>query len=178
MTQNEIPLNKKKLTLIFMGCLVFIAIGILFVINPTFINGLFRDPAKILLVGYASIFIFGLCGFLIALRLTAKNSGIFIDKQGITDNSSAASAGLILWTDIEEVSVINIHSQKQIMIHVKKPQSYIHNQTNMFKRIILTLNYKWYGTPLTIMPTGLKISFDELIKIISDNFNASQQKSH
>jgi hypothetical protein len=174
--QIEIPLSKNKLILMLLGSIVFVVLGILFVVSPsTFISAIWRNSTVIFVSGSASIIFFGFCGFFIARKLADKKAGLLIDAFGITDNSSGVAGGLILWKDISEISVITIYRQKLIMLIVENPQTYIDKQTSAFKRKAMAFNYKMYGTPLSIASNGLKISFDELLKILTDNYNASRQ---
>ena len=172
----EIALSKKKIFFMLMGALAFVAIGLWFVISPpTISNSYWGNPTKIAIAGYASIVFFGLCAFVLIKKLPDNKPGLIIDQTGLTDNSSGVSAGQILWTDIENISVIEIHSQKLIMLQVTNPQDYIDKQTSSFKRKMMQLNYKMYGTPLSITSNGLKISFDELLSTLTDKLNAARQ---
>lgn len=171
----EIALSKKKIFLMLIGALVFVAIGLWFVISPpTISNSYWGNPTKIAIAGYASIVFFGLCAFVLIKKLPDNKPGLVIDETGLTDNSSGVSAGKILWSDMEDISVIEIHRQKLIMLQVKNPQDYIDKQTNGFKRKMMQMNYKMYGTPLSITSNGLKISFDELLSTLTDNFKATK----
>ena len=172
----EIALSKKKIFFMLMGALAFVAIGLWFVISPpTISNSYWGNPTKIAIAGYASIVFFGLCAFVLIKKLPDNKPGLIIDQTGLTDNSSGVSAGQILWSDIENISIIEIHSQKLIMLQVKNPQDYIDKQTSSFKRKMMQLNYKMYGTPLSITSNGLKISFDELLSTLTDKLNAARQ---
>ena len=172
----EIALSKKKIFFMLIGALAFVAIGLWFVISPpTISNSYWGNPTKIAIAGYASIVFFGLCAFVLIKKLPDNKPGLIIDQTGLTDNSSGVSAGQILWTDIENISVIEIHSQKLIMLQVTNPQDYIDKQTSSFKRKMMQLNYKMYGTPLSITSNGLKISFDELLSTLTDKLNATRQ---
>ena len=171
----EIPLSKGKIVLILIGAIVFVALGIWFVIKPQEIsNGASVSSTIILIVGIAAILFFGLCALYALRKLPDTKPGLIIDESGLTDNSSGVSAGQILWADIDNLSVISIQRQKLIMIEVKNPQDYIDKQTSTFKRKMMTLNYKMYGTPLSITSNGLKISFDELLRVITDKLNESR----
>ena len=172
----EIALSKKKIFFMLIGALAFVAIGLWFVISPpTISNSYWGNPTKIAIAGYASIVFFGLCAFVLIKKLPDNKPGLIIDQTGLTDNSSGVSAGQILWTDIENISVIEIHSQKLIMLQVTNPQDYIDKQTSSFKRKMMQLNYKMYGTPLSITSNGLTISFDELLSTLTDKLNAARQ---
>ena len=60
----EIQLSKSKLTLMSLGSVIFVGLGIWFVTNPPKINNpIFGNPTTIFIVGLASIVFFGLVGF-------------------------------------------------------------------------------------------------------------------
>ena len=167
----EIPLSKSKIFLMLLGALVFVAIGCWFVIEPPIIaNSFWGNPTKIAITGYASILFFGLCALFFIRKLQSNKPGLIINGKGIVDHSSGISAGIILWSEIVEISVIVVHQQKLIMLYVKEPQSIIDRQKNMFQRKLMQLNYKMYGTPVSLTSSGLKISFNDLVKIIMDKF--------
>jgi hypothetical protein len=174
--QIEIPLSKKKLILMLIGSIGFVAAGLWFVIKPPAIsNPFFGNPTVILVTGIASILFFGLCAIYIARKLPDNKPGLIIDNIGLTDNSSGVSAGQILWSDIENISVIEIHRQKLIMLQVKNPQDYIDKQTSGIKRKMMQMNFNMYGTPLSITSNALQINFDELLNILNDHLNTSRQ---
>ncbi|HNF71918.1 MAG TPA: STM3941 family protein [Chitinophagaceae bacterium] len=171
----EIPLSKKKLILMLAGSLVFIAIGIWFVLKPpTITHSFFGHPATLLATGIASILFFGLCTVFIVRKLPEQKAGLVIDHLGITDHSSGVSAGQILWSDIEQLSVLEIHRQKLIMIEVKNPQDYIDRQSSGFKKKLMQMNWKMYGTPLSITSNTLQIPFDELLQVLSKRLEDSR----
>jgi hypothetical protein len=174
--QIEIPLSKKKLILMLIGSIGFVAAGLWFVINPpTISNPFFGNPTVIFVTGIASILFFGLCAVYIARKLPDNKPGLIIDNIGLTDNSSGVSAGQILWSDIENISVIEILRQKLIMLQVKNPQNYIDKQTSGFKRKMMQMNLNMYGTPLSITSNSLQIKFDELLNILNNHLNASRK---
>ena len=167
----EIGLSKSKIILMLFGALAFVALGLWFVIAPpTIENSYWGNATRIAIAGYASIIFFGLCAFFFILKLPDNKPGLIIDDTGLVDNSSGLSAGHILWTDIENISVIEIHRQKLIMLRVRNPQHYIDRQTSLFKRKGMELNNKMYGTPLSITANGLNTSFDELLSMITKKF--------
>ena len=103
----EIALSKKKIFFMLIGALAFVAIGLWFVISPpTISNSYWGNPTKIAIAGYASIVFFGLCAFVLIKKLPDNKPGLIIDQTGLTDNSSGVSAGQILWSDIENISII------------------------------------------------------------------------
>ena len=110
--------------------------------------------------------------------MQSSKPGLIIDDHGLVDYSSGISAGVILWSEITDISVIVLHQQKLIMLYVTEPQSIINRQTNMLKRKIMELNYKMYGTPVSITASGLKISFDDLLEIIMQSFKEKKNIAH
>ena len=146
----EIELDKKKLFLMLIGALIFVSIGFWFVISPpTIQNAFLGNPSRIAIIGYASIIFSGLCVFFLIQKLFDNKPGLIIDKNGIVDNS-VGSPRIVLWSEIESISVVNIHRQKLILIHIKNPQDYIVRQTNGFKRKMMAMNYKMYDAPISM----------------------------
>ncbi|HOY20288.1 MAG TPA: STM3941 family protein [Haliscomenobacter sp.] len=173
----EIPLSKTKLLLLLIGSLAFVALGVWLIISRSSPNEPFwAEQLFSKLVGCAAILFFGSGAFWIIRKLFDRGPGLIIDEQGLTDNSSAISAGQILWTDIEAISVLEIQRQKLIMLQVKNPQDYIDKQPSGLKRKLMNMNFRMYGTPLSISSNGLKISFAELLKILNDQLAANKEK--
>ena len=174
----EIPLSKSKIISMLIGALIFVAIGLWFVVAPPKIDNSYWDnPTKIAIVGYASIIFFGLCAVVLTRKLPDTKPGLIIDDKGLTDNSSGLSAGHILWTDIKNISVLEIHKQKLLMLEVNNPQDYIDRQDSLFKRKGMQLNYKMYGTPLSITANGLKIPFKELLALVTQSLQETRAKA-
>jgi hypothetical protein len=118
---------------------------------------------------------FGVCAVYIGRKLPNNKPGLIIDDVGLTDNSSGVSAGQILWSDVKNIKVIEIHRQKLIMLKVKNPQDYIDRQTSGLKRKMMKMNFNMYGTPLSITSNSLQIKFDELLNILNNHLNKSSQ---
>jgi hypothetical protein len=175
--KNEIviPISKQKIILLTIGALVFVGLGILFVTNPEkYTSPIMRNSTVIFISGLASILFFGLCTPFIFKKLWDKSPGLIITDQGILDNSSGVSAGQILWNDIDEIHVIKIQRQRMIILQVNNPQDYIDKQSSKFKRKMMTINMNMYGSPLFLTSNGLKVSFDELYKTLTEKLKTSR----
>jgi hypothetical protein len=169
MTPIQIPLSKQKLILMTIGAFAFVGIGLWFVIAPPVVqNSYWGNPTRIMVAGYLAIAFFGLVAVFLIRKLPDTKPGLIIDDTGILDNSSGLAAGQILWSDIENISVIEISKQRLIMIHVKNPEHYIDRQPSAFKRRLMKMNHNMYGTPISITANGLKIGFDELMKVLTE----------
>ncbi len=170
--QIEIPLSKQKMLLTLLGSIVFVGLGIWFLVNPPRIsNPIFGNPTLIFIIGLASILFFGLVAVTILRKFSDKKPGLIISRQGITDNSSGVSAGLIPWTDIQEIKISQVMSQKFLMFIVSNPQDYIDKVTNPLKRNAMKMNYKTYGSPISISSNALRTNFNELQKILVEKMN-------
>jgi hypothetical protein len=173
----EIEVSKTKTSLMLLGALSFVTIGLWFVIAPPAIeNAYWGNPTKIKILGYASILLFGFCAVIFMRKLPGNKPALIIDQTTLMDNSGWLSAGQILWTDIEEISVFQFRRQKLIMLHVSNPGDYIDRQTSLFKRKTMELNNRMYGTPLSISTNGLKISFDQLLTILTSKLQQARRK--
>ena len=173
----EIALSKSKIFFMLIGALLFVSGGFLFVSQGTTnSDSVWSILQKIPIAGYATILFFATCAVFLLSQLFVKKPGLIIDKSSLTDHSSGVSAGQIFWTDIEKISVLDIYRQKIIMLKVKNPQEYIDRQKNVFKRKMMQLNYKTFGTPLSITSNGLKVSFNVLLADLTCKFEESKNK--
>ncbi|MGZ5255260.1 MAG: STM3941 family protein [Flavitalea sp.] len=167
----EIPLNKTKLIMMLVASIVFVAIGFWFVFSPPVINNSFwGNPTRLMIIGYASILFFGICTIALAKKLPDTKPGLIIDNKYLFDNSSALSVGEIPWEDIEHISVMEVQKQKMLMVEVRNPEEYIDRQPNFLKRKAMTMNYRMYGTPISITTNGLKIPFPELLDLLNKKY--------
>lgn len=165
--QIKIPLSKTKMTLAFLGSLMFVGLGLWFLINPPKSNHwLLGNPTLMFVIGLASVIFFGIVALIIFRKFSDNNPGLTISKQGITDNSSGVSAGIIPWTDIQEIKITQVMNQKFLMFIVKNPQDYLDRVTNPLKRNAMKMNYKTYGSPISISSNALQTNFDDLYKLL------------
>lgn len=170
--QIEIPLSKTKMILTFLGSLVFVGLGLWFLTNPPKSNHwLFGNPTIIFTIGLASIIFFGLIAVMIFRKFSDKKPGLTINRLGIIDNSSGVSAGLIPWADIQEIKVTQVMSQKFLMFIVKSPEEYLEKVTNPLKRNAMKMNYKTYGSPISISSNALQTNFGDLHKLLIEKMN-------
>lgn len=161
-----IPLSKTKMILLLLAAIVFVALGIWFVMSPeTFVDE--GEPTGfITFMGGLSIAFFGVGSILIFRKLFDTKPGLVINKEGILDNSSAASVGLIKWEDIIGFAIVEVSGQKIILPQVKNPEAYLDRQASTIKKKMMSMNYKLYKTPLSITANALKYKTDDLIDLL------------
>lgn len=172
-----IPLSKGKLLLSTLGAFAFVAIGFWFVLAPPTRTGSSLESTLLMVLGLVSILFFGGIAILVIRKLFDSRPGLIINEQGLNDNSGGLSLGQILWTDIEDIQVLQIQRQKLLLILVKNPQDYLDRQSNGWKRKLMAMNHRQYGTPLSISTNGLKISFAELLEILKQQLELFQQQN-
>ena len=166
--RTEIQLSKTKLLLIAIGSAAFVGLGIWFIINPNEIRP--NQQTLILIIGASAILFFGVCFIFIVRKMFDNKIGLVIDENGITDNSSGTSVGLINWEDINEIGTAQVASTKFILIGTTDANKYINRATNAISKRAMKANNKMYGTPLSIASNTLKIKHDELFDKINQGF--------
>ncbi|MGB5981182.1 MAG: STM3941 family protein [Nonlabens sp.] len=167
--QIEIPLSKSKMIVIIIGSLAFVGLGLWFLTVPPQMNNSFlANPTVILVVSIISILFFGLISITVFRKLLDNKPGLIINSQGITDNSSGVSAGLIPWEDIVGIETTQVRSQRFLMIMVKNPEYYLDKVSNPIKRNTMRMNHRFYGSPISISATALQTNFNELHDVLNE----------
>lgn len=168
MNKIEIPLSKTKITLMILGSALFVIAGVLiFFLGPekqTYFKAFWMK-----ITGVASVLFFGTTGIVGLRKLFDKKAGLILDEQGIVDNSSGVSVGLIYWNDVTDIKVEQVMSTRFLLIFLANPEKYFEN-ANVFKRKMMKANIKMYGTPISISSNALAYNFDELSKTINAQF--------
>jgi hypothetical protein len=173
--QIEIPLNKKKLYLMLFGSIIFVCIGTWLVVSPPKSNHpIFGNPIIILTSGISAIIFFGYIAFSLFKKLPDNKPGLIINSEGVIDNSSGVSAGIVLWKDITEITTSNVMNQKFLMLIVKNPEEYINRQNGIVKRKAMEMNYKSYGSPISISANTLNTNFEELYELLQIKFTENK----
>ena len=107
---------------------------------------------------------------------------MIINEQGIIDSSNPISIGLIEWNDISGISIIKpqvpvfglgttVSTQKMIILKTDNPEKFIERLRNPILKETLKYNNKIYGSPLTIISSGLNIKFSELENIVKEQMH-------
>ena len=174
MEKIEIPLSKKKILLVILGSLMFVALGIYFNVSLADIQDRY-NPTIIKVVGWCAIIFFSLTGAYAMYKILDKRPGLVIDQDGIYDNSSAAAIGLIPWNEIEYFQKAEIASTKFLVIYVKNPEVFIERATG-WKKNGLKRTMNMYGSPLAISSTVVKYSFNDMEKLFKDRLSVYKSK--
>jgi hypothetical protein len=173
MTQNDeicVALSKNKILLALLGCGVFVAIGVwLLTLDEAAIREMRRlnDPLLVRAIGIIGIIFFSLIFLLAFRKLFDKRPGLILNRDGLFDNSSGVSAGLIPWPDILGTRIYQVHRQKQLVILVRDPEKYIARGSKA-RQLLNRTNFKMIGSPIAITSTSLKINFDDLLNLVNE----------
>ena len=173
----EIPLSKKKIILLLLAAIAFVAGGIWIATNPErFIPNIFRitNSEIIRIGGIVGILFFGAAGIYGIKKLFDKKVGLIIDSNGITDNSNASSIGLIEWNDISDIRTKQVMSTKFLLIDIVNPEKYIGKAKNGIQARLMKANMNMYETPLSITSNTLKYDFGELEKLIQTEYKRNK----
>lgn len=166
-----IPLSKRKITLLFIGSVLFVVAGVFFLMAPgRFLSPSVQDKPVIFIAGAAAILFFGVCAVVAAIKFFDNRPGIIIDKNGITDNSSGVNSGGISWKEITGISTAQLQNQRFILLMVNNPEKRIDAEPGNFKRRMMKINYRMYKTPVCINANALQCDFDELNKLLTDSY--------
>jgi hypothetical protein len=171
----EIAMSKGKLIKLLFFSILFLVASLWILLNqpevrnPIFNNLIIKNAASVLgsLMGLGGIYFF-------TKKILDKKPGVIIDNIGIVDNSSGVSIGRIPWSDVMAVDERAVITQKFVTIYLKNPEDYINKETNSIKRKMLKMSFKESGSPVSISANGLKISFNELKKILIQKFKEFQ----
>lgn len=170
MEEIVIKLNKGKILLILLGAILFFIGGAIFVWmiadeNPLDLSSLLIKSVSVLSA------LFGLVGCMAVIyKLFDSRPGLIINKEGITNNTSALSSQTIKWGNIEKFEVLQIASQKMLLIYINNPEEII-AKAGKFSRFWLSQSLNMYGTPIGISASSLQCNFDQLMELITKNQN-------
>ena len=164
-TTHIIPLSKTKITFLILGAIFLVAAGVWLFMNADQFPE--KNPNFTRLVGMAGVIFFGACAAYGILKLFDSVPGLIVDSKGIFDNSSGISAGLIPWSDIAGFTVGSIRGQSFLSIDVRNPDKYIQRASGL-KRLLVSLNARYFGSPIHISSNSLKIPFDQLLRIVGE----------
>ena len=159
----RIQLNKGMLSLIALVLFIFSIIGFFFFLGPeNFTSSGYDDDVFIRIIGLVMC-VLGVPGLLILGRkITSPQMGLLINEEGITDNGTGSSIGLVHWKDIMSLRMTGIPNSKMLLIMVREPQKYINQGTGKLVRFFLRLNNMIYGSPIVIPTITLNIKEDDL----------------
>lgn len=160
----QIPLSKTKIVLLTIGSLVLVCLGIWFILGfATLQNRI--SPLLIRLIGVVAVLFFGGTFAFSIHKYFDSGPGLIINQNGIIDNTSGVSIGLIDWESITGIRSKQIMSTQLLLIDTNDPEKFVAKASGIKAKIMRT-NYNMYGTPLSITATTLKYDAAELEELL------------
>ena len=108
-------------------------------------------------------------------RLRDNRPAFIVSDEGITDHSSAVSAGFIPWSDVLEINEQRMLGSHFIRIKVKNPDHYIGRQSGFMKRFLMRSNQQTFKAGLAISAGAIRCSFEELKDLLERRFRAYKE---
>lgn len=109
------------------------------------------------------IFFFGAASlFFLSTIPRWKEPIIVINEDGLLDRSSALSAGMLFWDDIESIDKTHFFGQPTLSIKLTDPDAYL-SDVNTLKQIPMRINTRLIGTPVAIAEGSIPIPLEELL---------------
>ncbi|WP_289045192.1 STM3941 family protein [uncultured Olleya sp.] len=170
----EIPLSKKKIIFGIIISLVFV-VGALWIMFNTHLYQKFpleflRNPLVLRIVVSFCMLFFCVIGAYLIKKYFDKKPGLIINKNGIIDNSNAASIGLVKWKDITDIEIKHVASTKFILVNLNTPEIYISQANSKIKARLMKSNMRLCGTPITITSKSLNYNFNDLEQLLQTEF--------
>jgi hypothetical protein len=161
--------------LLFIAGLTFVVFGFLGAIRPEdFTSTIFKNLDVIRISGILGVCFFGVGIIFIGRKIFDNRPGLIVDQYGITNNTNATSMGFIEWDDIIRIEKKQVMSTRFLILHTDNPEKYINRAKNVISKKAMNMNYKTYGSPISITSNSLKINFDDLEKLIRSEFKAKK----
>lgn len=151
-----------KLLLFAMGALAFV-LGAFWI--GGFLGEVYTNPAVAAIATYAGIPFFGFCFVYLLYRLIVRKPALVVSEEGIQDNVSALSAGMIRWEEIKAVRTRWFGTQQMIVIALKDEQTFLSHQ-NPVKRVLMRANRSLIGYVVNIPQNILPVPADEVVREI------------
>jgi len=116
---------------------------------------------------YIGVPFFGFGFVYFSYRLLSPKPAVIISDEGIFDNSSMVSAGMLKWEEISYIFTYDFMGQHFLGIVPVESEAVI-GRLPYFKRFFLSMNELWGTPPISISETILPVSVDELLEQISE----------
>lgn len=174
MSEIIIKGSKRKMMLSLGGATLFVILGFYLFFDIADQQNR-SHPVFVKFVALACIIFFGSAAIIALKRIFSKSSGLIIDDDGIRDQSSAISLGLIRWEDMIGYKTEKVSGNQFLLIYVKNPDEYI-ERLKSWKRKLLMGNMKIYNTPIAISAHSLQTNFKNLETLISKRISKTEDQ--
>lgn len=166
----SIPLSKRKLKWIMAGSAAFILLSVLLLAKADiFMDTEFKKIVS-KIAGAAGILFFSIALYYSFKKMQSKKPGLIITNEGLIDNSSGISIGLVLWKDVTGFKEFTSNGTKNLIIGVNNPEQYIEKADSFVTKKMLQANNKLFKSPIAIAAVSLIINYEELKRLIIEGY--------
>lgn len=159
--------QQKQFILVLLG--IIMVAGSIFIFNSDL--ALFGVNGVNKIIGLIGIIFFGACLYFIIKRFIKPIDILIVDRNGITDNSSAISIGFIPWEDVKASYITSVFTQTFIAVEVEDIDKKL-KKLSFFKKIMINLNVKMGYAPVSIVLNSTKYNPQEVLEIIQSHRNS------
>jgi hypothetical protein len=99
-----------------------------------------------------------------------------INDEGILDNTTASSFGLIKWENVTGFKIEEMMSRKYLVIQVNNGEEMIEKSKGMLRKT-MKMNFSMYLTPYAIPSTVVNYNLEELVDLLEKQL-AERQKAN
>ncbi len=149
----KIAASKRNILLYWIGSITFVAISILLLPENTVMAGL-------------CLAFSGLGVLVFSVTIFHRQSGLYINPEGINMITPFASNSMIGWNEIRGFGIIAINRTRLVAVYLKNPEAFLQKQSS-WKQVLGKMSYNLSGTPFSISPSLYGCSADELQELLN-----------
>lgn len=164
MNTIEIPFSKWKLLLAIVASTLFVVLGVFLLFIWSEDTGATNPLAK-KITGGVLIAFFGAISAVGFVKMFSKKCALLINDDGILDNTTANSFGLIKWENITGFKIEEMMSRNYLVIQVNNSEEMIEKSKGMVRKT-MKMNFSMYLTPYAIPSTVINYKLVELKDIL------------
>lgn len=166
----EVPLNRLKLLGQCLGALACTTASALLIWIPT------RYGLWAQIMGAVGVAFFAFVGAAVLPRLLRPGPAIIIDDDGILDDASGVSLGLIRWDQVGEIDEYRVDDQAFLGIMVEDAEALIAQQP-FWKRRIIRANLQMGAAAVNIPQASVGIKLSDLRREIEQRRRQAARRS-
>jgi hypothetical protein len=144
--------SKRKLIAMFLCSIVFIAIGMVM---------LMQDQGGVVLLGGVSVAFFGMSGVYCAYRMLVPKPAVILTADAFYDQASLGAAGRVLWSEVEEIKVYDMMGQSFLGVKLANPGEFLARCPG-WKRSLMSANRAFVDTQINIPKVGIRGSLEQV----------------
>ncbi|TQR45194.1 STM3941 family protein [Paenibacillus popilliae] len=144
--------SKRKLIVMFLCSIVFIAIGMVM---------LMQDQGGVVLLGGVSVVFFGMSGVYCAYRMLVPKPAVILTADAFYDQASLGAAGRVLWSEVEEIKVYDMMGQSFLGVKMANPEQFLARCPG-WKRSLMSANRAFVDTQINIPKVGIRGSLEQV----------------